>query len=388
MKQILLILTAFLTLTCNGQVTKPDSFLLAVSPIIDKTDKSNQGIIKSLTEFLKTKNSSLTENKNWIQSDFHKYIYPYLDIYNIENSKYGKDFYRPTLIEIISTENSTQKIIKLAFIGHRNETQENQLKSIYNLIGNINQDKVLFSRYLDYATESWQTVNKGSLTYKLSPNKIANEAEIANQQKVIENICKFFSCNPISITYYSCVNPKEVFEIKGFDYNPMMYIDKTGGLAEYGNIIYSGNNSEIYTHEIIHIYTSNLFPKIDKFIDEGLATYFAGSGKYNYEWHRNKLDKFLNQNKNYNFAEHTDAYERNYFEHETSIPYLTSALILERTMRVYGKDKLIELLKTETELWTTLKKVGLTKENINEELRKQIKLPPTTGALAIWRLNE
>lgn len=381
MKQILILLTTFLALTCNGQEIEKDKFVLTVSPIIDKTDKTNLTIIETLTDFLKTKNTSLTENKNWVQPDFQKFIYPYLDIYNIENSKYGKDFYRPTLVEIIQTEKPNQKIIKIAFIGHNNETKENQLKSIYNLVANIQQDKVLFSRYLDFSTEKWKTFSSECITYIVSPNKIINENEIGEQKKDIDKICNFFQCKPISITYYSCVNPKELFEIKGFDYNPMMYVDKTGGLADYRNIIFSGNNSEIYTHEIIHIYTSNFFPKIDKFIDEGLATLMAGSGKYSYEWHRNKLDKFLDENKDYNFATHTDAYERNYFENETSIPYLTSALILERTLRVYGKGKLMELLKSENELWTTLKTVGLTKENINEELRKQIKLP----LISVWQ---
>ncbi len=383
MKQILLILTTFLTLACNGQETKQDNFVLTVSPAIDKTYKTNHIIIETLIEFLKTKNTSLTENKYWVLSDFQKYIYPYFDIYNIENSRYGSDFFKPTLMEIIPTENQNQKIVKIAFIGHNNETIENQLKSIYNLIANIKQDKILFSRYLDYSTKNWTSITdvKMGLTYKISPNKIANEREIAEQKNDIEKLCQFFKCNPIYLTYYSCVNPKEIFEIKGFDYNPMMYLDKTGGLADYGNIIFSGNNSEIYTHEIVHIYTNNLFPKIDKFIDEGIATYIAGSGKYDYEWHRKKLDKFLSENKDYNIATHTDAYERIYFEKETSIPYLTSALILERTLRFYGKEKLIELLKSENELWTTLKTVGLTKENINEELRKQIKLPLTS----VWQ---
>ncbi len=377
MKQILLILTTFLTLACSGQESKQDKFVLTISPIIDKTDKTSQVIIESLTKFLKTKNTSLTENKFWVQSDFQKFIYPFIDIYNIENSKYGKNFYLPTLMEILPTEKTNQKILKIAFIGHYNDTDENQLKSIYNLIANIHQDKVLFSRYLDFITQKWETVTKGSVTYKISPNKEINDTEIAEQQKDIDEICNFFQCKPIPITYYSCVNPKELFEIKGFDYNPMMYVDKTGGLADYGNIIFSGNNSEIYTHEIIHIYTNNLFPKIDRFIDEGLATYMAGSGKYNYEWHRDKFAKFLQNNKDYNFTEHTNAYERIYFENETSIPYLTSALILERTLRIYGKEKLMKLLKSENELWTTLKTVGLTKDNINNELRKEIKLPLT-----------
>ena len=64
MKQILIILTTFLTLACNGQEPKQDKFALTVSPIIDKSDKTNLTIIETLTEFLKTKNSSLTENKN------------------------------------------------------------------------------------------------------------------------------------------------------------------------------------------------------------------------------------------------------------------------------------------------------------------------------------
>ncbi|UPT65555.1 MAG: hypothetical protein M0D57_13530 [Sphingobacteriales bacterium JAD_PAG50586_3] len=370
-------MTAFLALICNGQQTNKDDFLLSVSPIIDKTSKVNNLIINALTDFLNTKNYSLIENKNWVRSDFEKYVYPYLDIYTIENSKFGKGFYKPTLVEIIPTEKTNQKIIKIAFIGHNSETQELQLKTIYNVIANINQDTILFSRYLDHATEKWHIVNKNSLTYKISPNKTTNKTQIAQQQIDIKHICKFLKCDAIPITYYSCINPKELFEIKGFDYTPMMYIDKTGGLADYGNIIFSGNNAEIYTHEIVHIYTSKLFPKIDKFIDEGLATYMAGSGKFDYKWHRNKLDKFLTENPNYNLAEHTDAYERIYFESETSIPYLTSALILERTLRIYGKDKLLDLLKSEKDLWTSLEIVGVTKENINTELRKEVKLPLT-----------
>lgn len=374
MKQILLLIITLLTLICTAQGKKHERFSLTVSPNIDQTEKTNQTIIHTLKEFLKTKNSSLTENKYWVQDDFDRYIYPYFDIDNIENSKYGKDFYQPTLIEILPTENDAQKILKIAFIGNHHEKHENHLKIIFNIVANIDRDTVLFSRYLDFATTNWQIVKRNSITYKISPNKIVNEIEISNQLKDIENICTFFSTTPILITYYSCLNPKEIFEIKGFDYHPMMYVDKTGGLADYGNIIYSGNNSEIYTHEIIHIYTSKLFPKINKFLDEGVATYIAGSGKFNYKWHKSKLANFLFQNPTYNFAEHTDAYERIYFEQETSVPYLTSALIIERTIRLYGKEKLFELINSKTDLWTILKKAGLSKENLNEELRKELQL--------------
>lgn len=378
MKQYLLLLTTFLTLTCIGQEAKQEKFILSVSPIIDKSDPTHHAIIEALTEFLGSKNVSLTANNFWVQSDFQKYTYPYLDIYEIENSKFGKGFYQPTLMDIIPTERSDRRIVKIAFIGHNPETEENQLKAVYNLVANIQQGRVMFSKYLDFSTEAWRTESKESLIYKISPNKTANEWEMKQQLNDIYSICNFFNCQPIVITYYSCVNPKELFEIRGFEYHPMMYADKSGGLADHGNIVFSGNNADIYTHEIIHIYTSSLFPKIDKFIDEGLATWLAGSGKYSYDWHRNQFEKFIIRNKDYNFAEHTDAYERIYFEKETSIPYLTAALILERTLKIYGKEKLIELLRSENELWTTLNTVGLTRENINEELRNQIKLPLTS----------
>lgn len=367
-----------MALTCNGQEAKKESFLLTISPIIDKTEIINQDIVKTLAAFLSSKNASLIENKNWLQSDFNKYIFPYFDIYNIENSKFGKDFFKPTLMEIIKTDNAKQRILKIAFIGHNSETNENQIKSIYNLVANIDKEDIIFSRYLDYSTESWQIITKTSLIYKISPRKNANEIEIINQQNDIEKICKFFNCKPISITYYSCINPKEVFEIKGFDYNPMMYIDKTGGLADYGNIIFSGNNAEFYSHEIVHIYTNNLFSKINKFLDEGIASYIGGSGKFNYDWHRKKFEKYLTENIDYDFAQHTDPFERIYYENETSIPYLTAAIICERTKRIYGKEKLFEIMKSDNELWPLLNQVGLTKENINRELRNEIKLPITT----------
>lgn len=381
MKQIILIILTFLTFACNGQTEKLDSTYLTISPIIDKEKPSNKLIISTLTSFLKSKNIALSENEFWLMSDFQKYVYPYLDIYNIEQSKYGKDFFKPTLIEILPTNNEKQKIIKIAFIGHNPQTNENLIKSIYNIIANVENEKIIFSRFLDFTTQHWTKQKIESINYIISPSKKVNNKETNQQKNEINQLCNFFQTKPIDITYYSCINPKELFEIKGFDYNPMMYVDKSGGLADFGNIIFSGNNSEIYSHEIIHIYTNNLYPKINKFLDEGIATYIAGSGKFDYKWHRNKLNIFLTQNPKFDFENHFDPYERFYFENETSIPYLTSALICERTKRIYGKEKLLQILKSEDELWETLKNVGLTKENINEELNKEIKLPLTS----VWQ---
>ncbi len=92
--------------------------------------------------------------------------------------------------------------------------------------------------------------------------------------------------------------------------------------------------------------------------------------------------KFLKENPDFTFKEHMeDPYERFYYEHETPIPYLIGALVCERTLRLYGKEKLFEVFKSNKDIFDTLQTVGLTKENIDEELAKEIKRPPINRLL-------
>ena len=223
-------------------------------------------------------------------------------------------------------------------------------------------------RAIGYQTKEWTQIKKEGITYYLPKRKIPNEIEMKMQIKDIEFICDFFNTNSIDITYYSCDTPKQVFEIKGFDYLPNMYFSETGGMVDYGNIIYSGNNSEYYTHEIVHIYTKKLFPSIQPILNEGIATYIGGSGKNNYDWHREKFKVYLNESE-VEIANHLQPYERFYIDNETPIPYMIGALICERTLRKYGKEGLLNLLGSEKELWDNLNDYGLTKENLTNEIK-------------------
>ncbi len=369
------LLTILLPLTSIAQPKPNDDFKLSISPAVDKTKKENQEILLVLENFLQTKNESLTENKYWLQSDFDRYTYPYLDINQIERSRHGQNYFKPSLMELI-TINENEKLLKVAFIGVSPETEERFIRCIYNIVAVKNQTGWKLKRATDYQTKDWTEFTEESILYKLPKGKEANQSEIEQQAKDIQQMCMFFETEPIAITYYSCFNPQQVYEVKGFDYLPNMFFDKTGGMADFGNIVYSGNNSEYYTHEIVHIYTQQLFKNIHKLLDEGIATYIGGSGKQPYTWHRQKMKEYLN-NTEINLAEHLQPYERLYIDDKTSIPYLIGALICERTLRLYGKDKLFALLNTGTNLWSKLNEVGLTKENLTVELQKELKLDPT-----------
>ena len=92
--RILVYLTLILTtISCKHQVDSVNKSILAISPTVDQNNNESVEIILVLKEFLKTKNLSLTENKYWLKSDFSKYIHPYQDIYQIEKSKYGDNYF-------------------------------------------------------------------------------------------------------------------------------------------------------------------------------------------------------------------------------------------------------------------------------------------------------
>ena len=277
-------------------------------------------------------------------------------------------------MEILPTQNPNKKIVKIAWMGHQTDGG-NQIKFIHNIIANTQYNPVLLSNYLDVATENWTRVKNENLTYIFSPNKTINQEEIKEQLAEIKKIEDFLEVPPLNITYFSCTNPVELYNIKGFDYHPMMYKSQMGGMADYGNVVFSGNNSEKYSHEIVHLYTQNKFANKNSFFDEGLATLLGGSGKQDYLWHRNKMQKLLTENKNLDLRKHLEIYNQEYYEEESPIAYMVSALILEKIYSLYGKAKMLEVINTQDNLWITLKPLGITQENFNREIRAQLLKP-------------
>lgn len=382
MKPFFLLILTFFSVNSFSQIPTKENAFLTISPMVKKDDPLNKEIIDTLTRFLLTKNKTTNEyNKYWLQSEYKTNGIPYYDIYNVEASKYGPDFYKPTLMEITPGDNDSQKIVKIAYVGHNDDTKENIVRTIYNIVAEKDSSGIIFSMYLNYITKNWKETKIGSVTYKISPLacRTLNMTEALKQKREIAELSDFFGCKEIPVNYYSCINPVEVFQIKGFDYNPLMYVDKSGGLNEPGDNIISGNNSDYYMHEVVHSYIAHLYPSINSFLNEGFAMLIGGSGHFGYEWHRNKMKKYLEANPNFSFADHTtNTWEPLFIDKETQITYMLGALVCERTLRLYGKTKLFEIFKSKSDLFDTLKEVGLTKENLNIELRKEIKLPLTS----------
>lgn len=373
MKRLCYIILFFTFTPCVAQVGVIKEYSFSISPSVDKRDADNQKVISILNGFLKTKNNSLSENEYWLSTDFDRYVYPYADIYKIESSRHGANYFKPSLMELVPISYD-EKLLKVAFIGVDPNTSETVIRCIYNIVAVKHNTEWKLKRATDHQTKDWHTKKVNSITYRYPKGKNINPKEIDLQAADIESIGEFFETSPIPITYYSCYSPKQVFEVKGFDYLPNMFFSKTGGMADKGNIIYSGNNSEYYTHEIVHIYIEDLFKHTHGLLNEGMATYIGGSGTYNYEWHRQQFAAYMDT-ASIDLSEHTNPYEKLYAANdETLVPYMLGALICERTYRIYGKDKLFELMNTGTDLWAKLNRVGLTQQNLTKEIIKELRL--------------
>lgn len=346
---------------------------LSISPAVNMADSSNRSVVEVVKAFLISKDSSFTSNVYWLESDFQRYVYPYVDIYQIGMSQFGPNFFQPSLMELVDV-GSDEKLVKIGFVGVHPESNQRIIRAVYNIIA-VQQNGVWkLKRSVDYQTRDWDVSIHKSLQYVLPKGKEVNRKEVKRQLKDIKSLCDFFKTSPIDITYYSCRNVKQVFEVKGFDYLPNMYFTTKGGMAETGNVVYSGNDSEFYTHEIVHVYTKKLFPTIHALLDEGMATWIGGSGGLDYSWHRRQFKAFLDTSA-VNLVEHMEAYERFDINRETSVPYMVGALICERTIRLYGKEKLFNLLRQSEDIWENLNAVGLNAENLQQELLKELAQP-------------
>src|SRR5690606_33538267 len=128
---------------------------------------TKDNLIRSIYNILATKtNDEIILSK--YQDHLVKYAYPYLDLFDMENGNDGNNIYQPSIMEIIPTDNSSQWIVKLAFIRHNPSTKDNLIRSIYNILATKTNDEIILSKYQDHLLESWQQQSIGSLNYYIS----------------------------------------------------------------------------------------------------------------------------------------------------------------------------------------------------------------------------
>lgn len=332
----------------------------------------NLKIINRLQGFLNIKNLEPRSFEYWKASDFNKYMFPYEDLMNMEVSSTNDTYYKPTVLEIIGTgTNDYERLIKIAFIG--NENKNNHLRAIYTFI--IDTKDWKFKRVLEHNTKDWKKVKVGNIKYFNSPLREFNSQKAEKFNAFNNTLSAFFKESPRQITYFACTSPAELYKIMGYDYITNMYMAETGALNEYtSNIIFAGNDSEYYAHELVHSYLSpSYFKTINNLgvLSEGLATYIGGSNGKSYEELREDL-RTLMAERDINLMEYLHPYYET--QEKNQLSYTIGALLLERAIRLKGVEDFWQIFDNE-DLEASLKLLDLDLETLNKTLEDELSRP-------------
>jgi hypothetical protein len=283
------------------------------------------------------------------------------------------------VIGVFPVENGHYNI-KSSF-SHVDENGVAHLDGIVSVFAKKFDGKYLLINSSQYYAGIWQKEQVGSITYYVHPEHTFNREEAERMNQFNKDIAKKLGMEPLQFDYFVTNYARQIVRLWGHDYMPKMYIPaQSGGVADILNqIIYAGNNSEYYPHELIHLYTYAKVPKNTHFwIQEGIATYFGGSGGKDFNWHVQELKTFLDENPDFrlNDLDALNKYIPN-GKHMTDFRYVIGALIIEQIYKKSGTQGLIKSLKTGTsnqDFFRLIKvKLGVERKDFESYIRGLVK---------------
>jgi len=331
--------------------------------------KDNEIVLEAFYKFINIKDverSSLL----WNKSQFFEY--PDNDFLDISRNAINHN------MTILSTSKIEENKYNLKVAWIKNNNGYGNLYAIYNLTVKNDNGKVSFENVLDENVKDF-VINQVSeikyLSYK------GHKFNFENAQSMIDfntEIATFFSTDKKRFTYILCKSMEDLKKVRGFDFDPMMVEDnQIGGEAfPHDNLIFAGNNSEFYPHEVVHLYTYSNFKRIHIIIDEGIATYFGGSKGLNYKKHLINLRKHIEKNKINIFEKLFNSNNKYLVNETTSLNYSIGALLCDLAIRKKGKKALFKLMNSgvsDNELIKSIESIfNVKKENFNSFIEKEL----------------
>ena len=90
------------------------------------------------------------------------------------------------------------------------------------------------------------------------------------------------------------------------------------------------------------------------------------------EWHKENLRNYLSEQEDFSFLDHTNAFAKDCANEHTSILCMTGALLYGYIIDNRGKETLFKMFRERNSLRETLKEAGITKENFDLVLLKEV----------------
>lgn len=316
----------------------------------------------------------------WRYKEFENMLLQPMDvlygIYDVYWEIMDYPYFKPTLLALQNVSDA-KTIAKVAFTSPT-EDGFSYVFAIYNFMIHETEDGLKLSNIFEYQISDWKSTKIEGNTYYTAPTREFNFESMNKMNRFNTEMASFFKTKPIQFVYYTCKDMEEAYSLRGYDYESSMYYNGGVGAFAYPRYksLFSGNNSEFNSHEIVHLYTYELLPNIHPKLDEGLAVYLGGALDLEFEDYLPDLIEYINHNDldlfDYLFEAHAD----NITILKKPIEDLVMAFICRYTDKKYGKKTLFELMnsgRTNDELLAALEKsIGLNKENFNTLIKQEL----------------
>ena len=202
-----------------------------------------------LDQFYKFINEPLDHEKGnyWVESAYFKN--PDAEIQNIFNDAKN---HKITILSIIKIDEK-RSVIKIALIKANNNF--GNLFAIYNFISDSSENKVRFENILDYNVKNFKVFIVDEIKYLTYQEYSFDKKNADKLVQFNKQMATFFEKEVISFTYFLCKDMNHFRMIRGFDFDDMMVSQNQIGAETFPseNLIFSGNNSEYYPHEVVHL---------------------------------------------------------------------------------------------------------------------------------------
>jgi hypothetical protein len=375
MKRVLPFLFLMLTMVCFAQ--DRNTFEVKIDANVENAnDPEEKEIISLWTAYLQ---SGEYENPETIFWDTNQYRIPdfFLWMVDFKNLHTRTPKVQCTVLGVFAVKNGHYAIkTSLAYL---NEDHTIVLEAIISVYAKKVNGKYLLVNSSQYHKDVWQKKIFGKITYYIHPMHQFDENDAARMNAFNEEIAKMFKVAPISFDYFLSSYSREIVRLLGYEYMSKIYIPgQTGGLADIRNrIVYAGNNSAYYAHELVHIYTYELFPDANHFwLNEGFATYLGGSGGNDLDWHTKKLKTYVLENPDFEISL---ADLRGYIpngEHHTEFRYVIGGLVCKKVFEKHGMEGVIDGLRTvdtDEDFYSFVKeKLGVPQEEFSSYIKKVV----------------
>ncbi len=357
-------------------VASPTTYAdLSIWGSVDTLDTGNEEAIATLRRFFEQKMRSDDIQSYWVSSDPAPGRLAFTDIVYAEYDEKGEQKYLPTLMGITPV-NDSDRLLTVKWAATDSTGTAADVRYVFDFLAHRTDVGMRLDRPLEHNTRNWQREDFGELHYIISPLHTFRQEQAQEQAQDVHRLSRFFGIDMFPITYYSFKDPADLFRARGFQLHPLMFVHETGGIADYGDRVFSGNDRDNYTHEIVHLFTTRKFgAERPDMMDEGLATLLGGSSGKPYAWHRENLRQFLKENHAFDPAGQTNMYDQFFINKETNVPYAIGAVVCEHILRIAGKDGLFKVMASGTDPWPALVEFGVVKVDLGALVRNELDLP-------------